>query len=122
MAGLQLRGGRYRVMFRHYGKQHALNLGKVSETEATAKSAQIDYIPMRLKQGLIELPPGTDIVDFVARDGKMPETAALSPSPSVLTLVDLRDRYFATYASANETNTLATAKTHFRHLSVTFGP
>jgi integrase len=122
MAALQLRSDRYRVIFRYHGKQHTLNLGRVSETEAAAKSAQVDYLLMRLKQGLIEVPAGIDIVDFVEHDGKMPLTPAPGPAPQVLSLADLRDRYLTTYASANENNTLGTAKIHFRHLSSTFGP
>ncbi len=122
MAGLQLRSGRYRVIFRYLGKQHTLNLGKVSETEAETKAGQVSYLLMRLNQKLIALPAGTGIVDFVERDGIMPEAAVTPSARSVLTLADLRDRYLATYASANESNTLGTARIHFRHLITTSGP
>jgi hypothetical protein len=39
MAGLQQRGGRYRIIFRNHGKQRTLPLGKISSREADAKSA-----------------------------------------------------------------------------------
>ena len=121
MAGLQQRNDRYRVIFRYHGKQRTLNLGKVSEEEAETKSAQVDYLLMRLKQRLIELPPGTDIVKFIEYDGKVPTTAERAPARKATALATLRDRYLATYAQANEKNTLRTAKTHFRHLTDTLG-
>src|SRR5437868_4895351 len=121
MAGLQKRNKGYRVIFRYHGKQHTLNLGKVSEDEAEAKSAQVNYLLMRLKQGLSELPPGTDIVKFVKHDGKVPPTAEHGPARKAMALTSLRDRYLATYAHANERNTLRTAKTHLRHITATLG-
>jgi hypothetical protein len=70
MAWTQQRAGRFRVLFRYQGKQHALNLGQVSPDEAAKKAAQVDYLRMRLRQGLVELPPETDIVSFVEQDGQ----------------------------------------------------
>jgi hypothetical protein len=40
MAGLQERKGSYRINLRYHGKHHFVTLGKVSEQEAHAKSAQ----------------------------------------------------------------------------------
>ena len=34
MAGLQLHNASYRVLFRYHGKQHAFNLGAVSQKDA----------------------------------------------------------------------------------------
>ena len=93
MASLQERTGTYRVIFRFHGKQHFVMIGKVSPQEAEAKAAQVDYLLMRLKQGLIELPPGVDIVEFVQHDGKPPAPATpVSASRKTLTLATLRDR------------------------------
>jgi hypothetical protein len=70
MPGLQRRGESYRLLFRYQGKQHALTLGAVSTAEAKAKAAQVDYLLLRLKQGLAVLPPGMPIVDYLATDGR----------------------------------------------------
>jgi hypothetical protein len=59
MASVQLRGGTYRVIFRFHGKQHLLMIGKVTPEEAEAKAAQVNYLLMRIKQGLLELPPAS---------------------------------------------------------------
>jgi integrase len=122
MAGLQKRSGRYRVIFRYHGKQHTLNLGKVSRAEAESKSDGVEYLLMRLKQGLKQLPPGDDIVSFLMRDGEAPPPQAHGIGANSLVLSELRDRYVSTYAQANEANTLKTAKIHFQHLIVTLGP
>ena len=50
-----------RILFRHAGKQHAFTLGEVSQEEAETKSAQVDYLLLRLKQRLAVLPPGVEI-------------------------------------------------------------
>jgi hypothetical protein len=41
MAGIQERGGSYRMPFRCHCKRHTLTLGKVSEHEAKSKLAQV---------------------------------------------------------------------------------
>ena len=94
---VQERNGSYRILFRYEGKQLAFAVGRVCVAEAKAKSSQVDYLLMRLKQGLIVLPAGVDVVDFVRHDGSPPPpvpapslTTPKSPEP---TLGFLRDRY-----------------------------
>ena len=94
MASLQQRNGSYRVIFRYRGRQHFVTIGKVSRREAEAKSAQADYLLLRLDQRLIELPPGTDIVDFVRHDGK-------PPAPSGGGLANMQIQAFLTAAVIN---------------------
>ena len=122
MAGLQQRNNSYRVIFRHHGKQHAFTLGPVSRQEAEAKAAHVDYLLLRLKQRLIALPPGIDIVTFVQFDGKPPTGAAGTPvAPTSLPLRALRDRYLEGHRGALEANTLYIARIHFNHLVATLG-
>jgi hypothetical protein len=71
MAALQERNGSYRIIFNYRGKQRAFTLGRVAEAEAKAKAAQVDYLLMRLRQGLIEMPPGIDVVAFFRHDGAL---------------------------------------------------
>jgi integrase len=116
MAFFQCRQGSYRVLFRYHGKQQAFTLGQVSKDEAETKAAQVDYLLMRLKQRLAEVPPGMDIVEYVQFDGKQ-----LAPSPAKLTLGQLRDRYTQTHAASLEANSLATIKIHFGHFAFHLG-
>src|SRR5580700_9901106 len=101
MASLQERNGSYRILFCHHGKLHAFTIGKVAKDEAENKARQVDYLLMRLKQRLIVLPDGTDIVSFIEHDGKPPEAGpTLADSPrQVITISMLRDRYISTYAN-----------------------
>src|SRR3954471_20884488 len=107
MAGLQERGGSYRILFRFRGKQHAFPLGKVSPVEAQAKSAQVDYLLLRIKQRLIDLPAGTDIVEFIQFDGKpavpasITDPAVTNPVTKAATLRSLRDRFLAAHAKSH---------------------
>jgi integrase len=122
MAAIQERNGSYRVIFRYHGKQHAFMLGCVSGTEA--KADQVDYLLMRLGQGLLTLPPGGDIVAFVRHDGLIPADQGAMPVPtrSEPTLADLRDRYLETHGNGTlEAHTRRGIRRHFRHLTRLLG-
>ena len=87
MASLQERNGVWNCVFRYQGKRHWYNLGEVAASEAEAVSAKVDYILLRLKQNLLEIPAGCDIVTFIKHDGKPPsaeklQQASSDPSPS----------------------------------------
>lgn len=118
MAALQYRHGSYRVLFRFTGKQHSFTLGNVEESEAAAKAKQVDYLLMRLKQRLINLPAGVDIVTFVEHDGRPPNSTSGAPATRrPPTLAQLRDRYLETFANGTiEASTLSLRQIHFRHL------
>ena len=67
------------VLLRYQRQAARLHHRPVTEAEAEAKAAQVDYLLMRLKQRLIELPPGIGIVEFVRHDGKAPRCQGRSP-------------------------------------------
>jgi len=121
MAGIQLRHGSYRVLFRYQGKQHAFTLGEVSSHEAANKAAQVEYLLMRLDQRLASVPAGMDIVDYVQFDGKEPLPDKPPPVATKLTLRQLRKQYIATHEKSLEANSVATIQMHFRHLVGHFG-
>jgi len=54
MAGLQHRNGLYRILFRYEQKQHSLSLGKVSKTEAEAKTNQVCNVSPQMALWLSE--------------------------------------------------------------------
>lgn len=70
MASLQKKGNGWYCQFLHHGKRPTLTIGSVPDEEARAKAAQVDYLLLRLKQRLIELPLGVGIVEFVRHDGR----------------------------------------------------
>jgi integrase len=124
MASLQERNGSYRILFCHHGKLHAFTIGKVKPDEAANKARQVDYLLMRLKQRLLVLPEGTDIVTFVEHDGKPPDigpTLADAPRQAVA-LGHLKDRYLTTHANGTiEANSLDTCRLHLGHFARVLG-
>jgi integrase len=114
MASLQNRNGSYRIFFEYQRKQRVFTIGRVSEAEAKAKADQVDYLLMRLSQGLLALPPGGDIVAFVRHDGLTPQQAPVTRGEP--TLADLRDRYIETHEASLQHHTMRGVRRHFRHL------
>jgi integrase len=120
MASLQKKGESWYCQFMHERRRHTFTIGKVAEAEAQTTAARIDYILMRVRQQLLEVPDEMDILTFIKHDGKPP---AVAPRGVVnTTFATLRERYLATFGhGALESNTLYTAKTHLNHLGATLG-
>jgi integrase len=124
MAALQERNGSYRILFYHHGKQHAFTIGEVKADEAKAKARQVDYLLMQLKQRLIALPDGIDIVSFLQHDGKPPDAGPTLPADprQTVTLGHLKERYLTTYANGTiEMSSLDTCKIHLGHFCRVLG-
>src|SRR4051812_16245540 len=98
MASIQKKGESYYCQFLYHGRRHTFALGKVTEAEAEARAQHVGYLLMRLKQRLVLLPVGTDVVTFVQFDGAPPPDAAPLPEQPrrASTLAHLKDRYLAT--------------------------
>ena len=96
MASLQHRSGSWRVIFRYHGLQHFVTIGEVDETEAQGVKARYEYLLRLLKQRLLTLPPGMDIVTFLRRDGKHFRPLSSESDGPEITLAQLRDGYLKT--------------------------
>jgi integrase len=117
MASFQLRGKSYACVFCWHGKRQWFTIGKVTEEEAKAKASQVEYLLMRLKQRLIDLPPGIDIIEFVQHVGKLPAGHQDLPGKfQALTLLGFRDRYLSTHRESLEDRTVNGIELHFTHL------
>jgi integrase len=124
MASLQERNGSYRVLFCHHGKLQSFTIGKVQPDEAEAKARQVEYLLMRLKQRLVTLPEGVDVVSFVEHDGKPPAAVPTLPAAprQAVTLSHLKDRYLATHGNGTiEANSLDTCRLHLSHFCRVLG-
>lgn len=119
MASLQKKGDTFYCQFLYHGKRRTFTVGTVPQLEAEAKARQVEYLLMRLKQGLITIPTGCDIVSFIMHDGKPPEgqPATSNEASKKGTLSSLRDQYIAAISGGSvEENTLYTIRIHFSHL------
>ena len=122
MASIQRKGDGWYCQFVFRGKRHTFAVGKVREGEAQAVAAKVGYLLMRVRQRLIEVPPGTDILAFIRCDGKPPAGPADAAGPQAMSLADLRDAYLTSVGGgAIEANTLSTVRTHLTHLAGTLG-
>lgn len=120
MASLQKKGDSWYCQFMYQRQRHTFTVGKVEETEANATAAKIDYILMRIRQRLLEVPAGMDIITFIEHDGKPPAVVVEKPKSALFS--EFRQRYIDTFSNgAIETNTLYTAKIHLNHLAETLG-
>jgi integrase len=117
MASIQRRGENWQCQFMHGRRRYTFAIGKVDEAEAQAISAKVEYVLMRLKQGLMELPEGADIVEFIQRGGVLPKAQAPDISFRALSASYLK----AVGDGAIESNTLDTVGIHLDHLANTLG-
>ena len=69
MATLQLRNGSYRILFCYRDRRHSFTVGRVDRREAELAAANVERILLRIDQGLLSVPQGETIVEFVRRDG-----------------------------------------------------
>jgi hypothetical protein len=72
MASVRIRGKSCACVFCWHNTRRRFTIGTATEQEADAEAVQVEYLLIRLKQRLIALPPGADIVEFVPHDGKPP--------------------------------------------------
>ena len=123
MASLQQKKSGWYCQFLFEKKRYTFALGPVAREEAEAKASHVEYLLLRLRQGLLEIPPDVDVVEFVRHDGTPPakRTVHRAGTRRSGTLGELRDRYLATHEGAHEKSTLYTAGIHFKHLIETLG-
>jgi integrase len=120
MASVQKKGESWYCQFVFRHRRHTFAVGKVDEDEARIVAARADYVLMRLRQGLIELPAGFDIVEFVQHDGK-PPAAPVETLPET-TFCQFRDAYLETFGQgAIEANSLGTVRIHLAHVAESLG-
>jgi integrase len=121
MAALQLRSGSYRVLFRYLGQQHQVSIGEVPESEALLWKARVEFLLIRLKQNLLEIPSGCTVAQFMEHDGKPPADLSTAVRKDT-TFGQLRDQYVQTFSNgAIEANSLCTVRIHLNHLETTLG-
>jgi integrase len=92
MASLFQRGDSWQLQFLYKGERRTWGLGSVDSLDARAIQAKAELLLARIKQHLLDVPAGCDIVDFLRFDGRPPAEAPRQSAPT-LTLGRLRDVY-----------------------------
>ena len=120
MASLQKKGDAWYCQLTYRHKRHTFTIGKVPKTEALQWKVRSEQLLMRLRQGLIEVPRGVSLADFILHDGKPPSPVKTPATETILS--HLREAYLKTVSNgAVEANTLKTSKIHLAHIEETFG-
>jgi integrase len=120
MASLQKKGLAYYCQFLYQGRRRTVTVGQVSEHAALAFAERVEELLALIGRRLITVPPGVDITDFLANDGKAEEVP--TPIPQVVTFATFKEKYLATHGSGvMEENSLATAEMHLKHFEKTLG-
>jgi integrase len=122
MASLLLKGGSYYCQFYHLGRRFTVTVGPVGKDEAEDFAGSAGQLLRRIKQGLIRVPPGVAITDFVVAGGQVTpvEEAAAPAEPASFAAV--RQAYLDTHRhGAMEANSLQTVAMHLGHFERTLG-
>jgi integrase len=108
------KSGVWNILFRYGGKQYHKSLEVRDEEEAALLKARVELRLRNLKLGVIDLPQGGDIWEFLKSDGKR---SSKVQAPEVSTLDALFTRYEQGLPKgALEANSMDTFRLHRKHL------
>ena len=120
MAGLQQRGGRFRVLFRYHGKQFSLDSARCPSNQARPRSEPMDYLLLRLNKS--SSPPAGSIASSCLDAPRWPPLERVGGRTTLLSRF-LRPRALGTWSTATsrlsegaEANTLGDREIHLIHL------
>lgn len=120
MASLQKKGPAYYCQFLFQGRRRTVTVGQVSENAALTFLERVEELLGLIARRLITVPPGVDIAEFVANDGKADASSA--SVPQAVTFSAFKEKYLATHrGGAMEENSLATVEMHLTHFQKTLG-
>ena len=121
MAWAEQRGTTWRIVFRYSGQKRSFTTSHQTAADAEASATATDELLRLVKRGLVTVPAGCSLEEFLAHQGK-PLTAIPDRSAKSLTLGGLRDAYLAAQTNKLEDTTLAGIRLHFGHLTRLVGP
>jgi hypothetical protein len=58
LASIQKKGDAWYCQFMYQGKRHTFTVGKVEESEADTVKGNVEYLLLRIKQHLLDVPSG----------------------------------------------------------------
>jgi integrase len=115
--------GNYLVTFRWGGRQPKRSLGSTDPADAAAGLQRVEHALYQIKNGYLVVPADeTDPVGFIVAGGKATSRTAAPAATPPATLGSLFDAYFAALPDgAKGEGTVATERTHGRHLTRVLG-
>ena len=120
MASLELRKGKYRVVFRYGGRKFSRSLRTDDKQKAKLSLARVEDNLSRLELGTLDLPREVDLCSFLLSDGRL---ATKRQAPAIRVFGKLADAYIAGIPTGSiEASTIKGMQTHIRHLKRLIGP
>lgn len=121
MASLQLKGDSWHLQFSYGGDRRTWVLGAIKEIDARAAKGKAEYLLALVKQRLLSVPGGVDIVTFLQHDGR-PPLLDLSKPRQDITLQELWQAYLGKHNTGQlEASTVEYRSGHMRRICQYFG-
>jgi integrase len=121
MASIFLKDGVFVARFRHGGREYKRSLKTGVRRDAELALAEIVRVVHRLRVGLMAVPDGVGVPDFVLSGGTLAATSTpVAVAVAVPTLADAADAYLGNLAHLAPSTRL-TAAVHLRNLSKELG-
>lgn len=122
MASLELRGQKYRIVFRYNGRKFQHPLKTLDVQEAKACLIRLEENLRLLERGRLQLPLDADLPTFLLSDGRVAMKPQQNIPTVVVTLGELSRRYLTLHSNgAMEPNSLETVEMHLRHFRRSLG-
>lgn len=121
MASLQKKGNSWYCQFYWRDRRFTFSIGRVTKPQAEAKATKAGEIVELLERGMLKLPDGVKVADFVKYEGQPPAPVESQKPSQKFTLGTLRDRFIEARRGGREQSTQKTSAIHFKHLVATFG-
>src|SRR5262249_35185610 len=122
MASLLVKGDSYYCQFYYLGRRFTVTIGPVGKDEAEDFAGSVGQLLRRIKQGLVRVPPGVAITDFVLAGGQVTPAQETAAPAEPTSFAAFRKRYLDTHGiGAMEANSLQTVAMHLNHFERTLG-
>jgi len=113
------RSDNYHVCFRLGGHKFKRSLKTANDSQAESVKGRIEENIRLVERGILTIPPGADVPDFLLSDGKVTKPIEI---PTNITLESLIGQYeTAVSGGAVEESTLYTIRIHAKHLKRILG-
>ena len=121
MANLGRKDGIYLIRFRYQGKEYKRSLKTRSGTDAEAAKSSIELTIHRLLTGMLKVPPGVEVGDFIVSGGTLsasPQQVTRQVLPPTRALIQ---EYLESQRNLLAESYLYSQKIHLRHFTKHLG-
>jgi integrase len=119
MASLEVRGSRFRIIFRLGGRKHHVSVKSIERKDAEACLVRLEENLRLVERGRIAIPDGADVGLYLLSDGKLEKPVDIARNIRLAELFRIYQTQFT--AGAKEAITREMEDIHMKHLSRIIG-